>query len=55
MPIPGAMKLSRLEENLGAAEIELTGDDMRDIETALTGFAVTGERPPEAVLKMSGL
>jgi aryl-alcohol dehydrogenase-like predicted oxidoreductase len=55
VPIPGTTKLSRLQENLGAVDVELSSDDMRGIETALKSFAVQGERLPEAVLKMTGL
>ena len=46
MPIPGTTKLHRLEENLGAAEIELTPDDLRDIESALADITVEGDRYP---------
>jgi aryl-alcohol dehydrogenase-like predicted oxidoreductase len=46
VPIPGTTKLHRLEENIGAAAIELTADDLREIETALAGVAVQGERYP---------
>ena len=44
VPIPGTTKLHRLEENIGAADIELTPDDLRDIETAVSGVEVQGER-----------
>jgi aryl-alcohol dehydrogenase-like predicted oxidoreductase len=54
-PIPGTTKLHRLEENLGAAAIELTPTDLADLKTAVDGFEVQGARLPEAVLKMSGL
>lgn len=46
MPIPGTTKLHRLEENLGAASIALTGDDLRDIESAVSGVTVRGARYP---------
>jgi aryl-alcohol dehydrogenase-like predicted oxidoreductase len=46
VPIPGTTKLHRLEENLGAADVELTGDDLRDLESALSGIAVQGDRYP---------
>jgi pyridoxine 4-dehydrogenase len=49
VPIPGTTKLHRLEENLGAADIALTAADLDDIETALSGIAVTGERYPAAL------
>jgi aryl-alcohol dehydrogenase-like predicted oxidoreductase len=45
-PIPGTTKLHRLEENLGAATIELTADDLREIETVLAGVTVQGHRYP---------
>jgi len=54
VPIPGTTKLHRLEENLGAASIELTPDDLREIETAASQITIQGARLPEAVLKMSG-
>jgi aryl-alcohol dehydrogenase-like predicted oxidoreductase len=47
-PIPGTTKLHRLEENLGAAEVELTGDDLARIEQALASVEVQGERYPAA-------
>jgi aryl-alcohol dehydrogenase-like predicted oxidoreductase len=53
VPIPGTTKLHRLEENLGAVNVELTADDLREIETAASKIAVQGERLPEAVLKLS--
>ena len=54
VPIPGTTKLHRLDENLGAIELELTKDDLSQIAKELSGFEVTGERLPEAVLKMTG-
>lgn len=53
VPIPGTTKLHRLEENLGAAEVELTPDDLQEIENAALKIAIQGARLPEAVLKMS--
>jgi len=48
VPIPGTTKLHRLEENLAAADLTLTGDDLRDIEAALAEVQIEGERyPPE--------
>jgi aryl-alcohol dehydrogenase-like predicted oxidoreductase len=44
VPIPGTTKPHRLEENVGAADIELTPDDLRDIETAVSGVEVRGDR-----------
>jgi aryl-alcohol dehydrogenase-like predicted oxidoreductase len=46
VPIPGTTKLHRLEENLGGASIELTGDDLRKIGDALAGVRVQGDRYP---------
>ncbi len=47
-PIPGTKKLTRLEENIGAADVQLTADDLREIATALLPIEVQGERYPEA-------
>ena len=47
VPISGTTKLHRLEENIGAASIELTADDLRDIESAAARIIVEGERYPE--------
>lgn len=55
VPIPGTTKLARLEENLGAVAIELTSDDLQEIDTAASKITVKGERLPEAALKMTGL
>ena len=46
VPIPGTTKLHRLEENLGAADVELTADDLHIIENAVSGVEVQGERYP---------
>jgi aryl-alcohol dehydrogenase-like predicted oxidoreductase len=53
VPIPGTTKLRRLEENLGAAEVELTPGDLREIERAFGNVSVKGARLPEAVLAMT--
>ena len=53
VPIPGTTKLRRLEENLGAVNIQLTTDDLRDINAAISKIEVQGSRLPEAVLKMT--
>ena len=53
VPIPGTTKLHRLEENLGAVGVELTRDDLREIEQAAAQIQVHGARLPEAVLKLS--
>ena len=47
VPIPGTRKLERLEENLGAADVELTADDLRDIDTAASNITVQGARYSE--------
>jgi aryl-alcohol dehydrogenase-like predicted oxidoreductase len=52
VPIPGTTKLHRLEENIGAANIELTADDLREIGTACAAIATQGERLPQAALNM---
>ena len=54
VPIPGTTKLRRLEENLGAAEIELTADDLRDIESAASKIKVEGARYPDRLEQMAG-
>jgi aryl-alcohol dehydrogenase-like predicted oxidoreductase len=54
VPIPGTTKLHRLEENLGAAAVELTADDLREIETAVSRITVQGARYPEHMERMSG-
>lgn len=53
VPIPGTRKLERLDENLRAAVIKLTPDDVREIEDAASKITIQGARLPEAVLKMS--
>jgi aryl-alcohol dehydrogenase-like predicted oxidoreductase len=55
VPIPGTTKLHRLEENIGAAAVELTPDDLREIESASSKIKVEGARYPEAIEKMTGL
>jgi aryl-alcohol dehydrogenase-like predicted oxidoreductase len=54
VPIPGTTKLHRLEENLGAADVELTADDLREIQTATSSITVQGARYPEHIERMSG-
>src|SRR5947208_1663571 len=54
VPIPGTTKLHRLEENLGAAAVELTADDLREIEAAASEIAVRGARYPEKLEQMTG-
>ena len=53
VPIPGTTKLRRLEENIGAAAIELTAADSRDIESAASHIAIQGARYPEQIEQMS--
>jgi len=53
VPIPGTTKLHRLEENLGAVDVELTPNDLRKIDDAATKIPVKGDRLPEAVLKLT--
>jgi len=54
VPIPGTTKLHRLEENIGAASIELTSDDIREIEDAASNIKVQGARYPERLERMTG-
>ncbi len=54
VPIPGTTKPHRLEENVGAAAIELTPDDLREIESALASVAVQGNRYPETLEQATG-
>jgi aryl-alcohol dehydrogenase-like predicted oxidoreductase len=54
VPIPGTTKLQRLEENTGAAAIELTSADLREIETAASKITVQGARYPEELNRMVG-
>jgi aryl-alcohol dehydrogenase-like predicted oxidoreductase len=54
VPIPGTTKLQRLEENIGAAEIELTSADLREIESAASKITVEGARYPEQFEKLTG-
>jgi aryl-alcohol dehydrogenase-like predicted oxidoreductase len=55
VPIPGTTKLHRLEENLGAVNVELTEDDLTQIDEAASRLKLEGARLPEAALKMTGL
>jgi len=55
VPIPGTTKLRRLEENIGAAAVELTSDDLREIESASSKIKVEGARYPERLEQMTGL
>jgi aryl-alcohol dehydrogenase-like predicted oxidoreductase len=53
VPIPGTTKLNRLDENIGAVAVELTPDDLRDIESAASKIAVQGARYPEKLEQMT--
>jgi aryl-alcohol dehydrogenase-like predicted oxidoreductase len=53
VPIPGTTKLHRLEENIGAAEVELTPEDLREIETAASQITPQGDRYPEHMERMT--
>lgn len=55
VPIPGTTKLNRLEENIGAVEVELSADDLRDIDSAAAKITVEGERYPAELQRMTGL
>jgi aryl-alcohol dehydrogenase-like predicted oxidoreductase len=54
VPIPGTTKLNRLEENMGAVEVELTPDDLREIDEAASQIDVQGDRYPEKLKAMTG-
>jgi aryl-alcohol dehydrogenase-like predicted oxidoreductase len=55
VPIPGTTKLHRLDENIGAIAVELTADDLREIDSAASEITVQGARYPEKLAKMTGL
>jgi aryl-alcohol dehydrogenase-like predicted oxidoreductase len=55
VPIPGTTKVSRMEENLRAVDVQLTEDDLQQIEDATSKLALEGTRLPEAMLKMTGI
>ena len=54
VPIPGTTKLQRLDENLGAANVQLTPEDLRDIATTAAKITVEGARYPEALEQLTG-
>ena len=54
VPIPGTTKLNRLEENIGAVAVELTPDDLREIDSAASNITVHGARYPEKLEQMTG-
>jgi aryl-alcohol dehydrogenase-like predicted oxidoreductase len=54
VPIPGSRKLERLEENIDALTVELTPDDLGEIENAIAKITVQGDRYPEELKKQWG-
>ena len=54
VPIPGTTKLARLDENIGAIALELTSDDLREIDSAASKITVQGDRYPERLEQMTG-
>jgi len=54
VPIPGTRRVERLDENLGAVSVELSVDDLREIDGAASGIKVQGARYPDDILKLSG-
>jgi aryl-alcohol dehydrogenase-like predicted oxidoreductase len=54
VPIPGTTKLNRLDENIGAVAVELTSDDLREIDSAASKITVQGARYPEKLEQMTG-
>jgi len=54
VPIPGTTKLNRLEENIGAAAVELTPGDLREMDSAASKITVQGARYPERLEQMTG-
>ncbi len=54
-PIPGTTKLSRLQENIGAVDLELTAEDLQEIDAAAAKIPVEGDRYPEHIEKMTGI
>jgi aryl-alcohol dehydrogenase-like predicted oxidoreductase len=55
VPIPGTTKVQRLDENIGAMAVELTPDDLREIESAASKITVQGARYPEHIERMSNI
>ncbi|WP_373368770.1 aldo/keto reductase [Candidatus Mycobacterium methanotrophicum] len=54
VPIPGTRRLDRLSENLGAADVELTAQDLREIDDAAAGIEVQGVRYPDFMQRLTG-
>jgi aryl-alcohol dehydrogenase-like predicted oxidoreductase len=55
VPIPGTRKLHRLEENIGAVAVELTSNDLREIDSVASEITVQGARYPEEMERRTGL
>lgn len=55
VPIPGTTRQHRMEENIGAVNVRLGASELDDIDRELAKIRLTGERLPEAALKMTGL
>jgi aryl-alcohol dehydrogenase-like predicted oxidoreductase len=55
VPIPGTRRVERLDENLGSLNIQLTSDDLRDIEDATSDIVIQGGRCPEHIERMTNL
>jgi aryl-alcohol dehydrogenase-like predicted oxidoreductase len=55
VPIPGTTKLERLYENLGAVKLELTPEELSDVNSAISKITIAGDRYPEALEKRTGL
>ncbi|HEY9165360.1 MAG TPA: aldo/keto reductase [Candidatus Kryptonia bacterium] len=55
VPIPGTTKLNRMEENIGAVEVELSSEDLREIDSVLSNIAIQGARYPEELERRTGL
>ena len=53
VPIPGTRKLERVEENLGAANVALTDEDLAEMQSSVSKMSVQGARLPEAILQFS--
>ena len=54
VPIPGTTKIDRMEENLGADAVQLSKEELQEVDGAVSKLALQGERLPEAMLKMTG-
>jgi aryl-alcohol dehydrogenase-like predicted oxidoreductase len=54
VPIPGTRRLERLEENIGAVDVDLSSDDLREIEDAAAQISVQGARYPEHLERLTG-